>query len=642
MFIKRFLLLIPALVIFNGLRAQLCQGSLGDPVVNITFGSGESFGTPLDATLSNYTFVYTVCPNDNFYTIANYTSTCFGDSWLTVNEDHTPGDINGYMMIVNASIEPGDFYVQQVDGLCGGTTYEFASWMMNVIRPTACSGNTIKPNITFYIETISGNVLQSFSTGDIGDNSEPIWKQYGLFFTTPANTSSVVIRMKNNANGGCGNDIILDDITFRPCGPKVTVSVNGAGANLDVCKGDNRGYTFTSTILSGYANTSYQWQKSTDSLTWTDITNANNATYSTPAIAAAGKYFYRLAVAAGSNISLSSCRVASDFVTISVHDLPIPLASNNGPVCESTSLTLTANNGSAYLWAGPANFTNTTQSAVIPKLAPANVGKYYVKVTSQYGCINTDSTMVGINLSPSVNAGSDVDICEGSSSTLQGSGGNGVSYTWSPVAGLSNPSTPTPVASPLETTLYILTVDDGVCKNSDSVLVTVAKKPFADAGADKAIIKGEYAVLDGVAGGTNISYFWAPDLYMSSDMVLNPQVSPPFDTAYTLHVVSNSGCGEATDKVLVKYYKDVYIPNAFTPNNDQRNDTWNLPVLPAFPLAEVSVYNRYGQLVFFNKGYTKQWDGTFNGAPQPSGVYLYVVDLKNGFKKLSGTVVLLR
>src|SRR5437762_1518240 len=103
-FIRRFLLLIIALIFFDNLYAQLCQGSLGDPVVNITFGAGSNFGTPLSATLNNYNYVPDICPNDGSYTIANSTQNCFFNSWLTLSEDHTPGDANGYMMIVNASV----------------------------------------------------------------------------------------------------------------------------------------------------------------------------------------------------------------------------------------------------------------------------------------------------------------------------------------------------------------------------------------------------------------------------------------------------------------------------------------------------------------------------------------------------------
>lgn len=88
--------------------------------------------------------------------------------------------------------------------------------------------------------------------------------------------------------------------------------------------------------------------------------------------------------------------------------------------------------------------------------------------------------------------------------------------------------------------------------------------------------------------------------------------------------------------------EEIFIPNAFTPNNDGLNDRWNIPGLWAFPLAEVRVYNRYGQLVFNNKGYTKKWDGRFKGLLQPLGTYTYSIDLKNGHKLISGTIMLIR
>ena len=152
-------------------NAQLCTGSLGDPVVNITFGSG---GANSGYTATNaYTYTSSFCPNDGYYTITNSTSNCFGNSWYTINSDHTG---NGAFMLVNASYTPGDFFVTTVDNLCPNTTYEFASWIMNVITRF----NVIRPNITFKIETPAGVVLNQFSTGDIGDIGQ--WKQYGFFF----------------------------------------------------------------------------------------------------------------------------------------------------------------------------------------------------------------------------------------------------------------------------------------------------------------------------------------------------------------------------------------------------------------------------------------------------------------------------
>ena len=84
----KFLLLVVAMVASLTAKAQLCSGSLGDPVIKITFGSGPNLGPPLSAATTNYVFNSTTCPNDGFYTVANSTSN-FGNSWHTLNTDHT-------------------------------------------------------------------------------------------------------------------------------------------------------------------------------------------------------------------------------------------------------------------------------------------------------------------------------------------------------------------------------------------------------------------------------------------------------------------------------------------------------------------------------------------------------------------------
>jgi gliding motility-associated-like protein len=434
----------------------------------------------------------------------------------------------------------------------------------------------------------------------------------------------------------------LDDITFRPCGPKASINVNGVTGIKEVCQGDTASLNFGSTLVGGYNNSFYQWQVSNDSISWTNIPGANVASYSIPAIVTPGRYYYRLAVAEGNNITITSCRIASDIVTVNVNPLPVPAASNSSPACEGANITLTANDAANYLWTGPGNFTSDLQSPVITDVLESNSGVYQVQVITKAGCINNDSTTIVINRNPVADAGKDITICAGITTQLEGSGIDASTYTWTPAAGLSNASIPSPLATPAQTTLYTLTVSDGVCKDSTSVLVNVLEKPVANAGPDRAIVGTQSVTLDGQVTGSNLTYFWTPNLYLSSDTVLTPQATPPYDTSFILHVISNDGCGEDTDEVSVKYYKEIYIPNAFTPNNDGLNDRWNLPALPAFPLTEVSVYNRYGQLVFYNKGYTKQWDGTFKGMPQSSGVYVFIIDFKNGLKKLKGVVMLIR
>ncbi len=621
--------------------AQLCQGSLGDPVVNINFGSGTGPASQLPGTLTNYGFVPYSCPADGFYSIGNSSPDCFGDTWHTVAEDHTPNDANGYMMIVNASFTPGDFYVQTVDGLCDNTTYEFAAWILNILKTSACGNAGIKPNVTFNIETVSGAILQSYKTGDIPSSGVPVWKQYGLFFTTPANTNSIVIRMTNNAPGGCGNDLVLDDITFRPCGPQVNVSINNSGNSVNVCQGDNPTFTFTSAVIPTLSNTSYQWQISIDSgSSWADIAGATNATYTRLPVSGLGVYEYRVAVTQGNYILIPSCsRVMSPALIVSQVALPVAAASNNGPVCEGSTLILKANDASTFTWTGPANYSSSQQSPAISSVPLNYSGKFYLKIISAEGCANIDSTTVTIIPGPLVNAGSDVDICEGATTRLNGTAGFG-NYVWQPAQTLSDNFILNPVASPLATTEYILSVDNGTCKKSDSVIVSVNKKPVADAGPDRVIIQGDATTLNGTSNVTGVSVLWKPNLNINTPTDLAPSVNPVVSTTYTLTLSSLYGCGISEDSVFIKVFSRLFIPNAFTPNNDGLNDTWKIEPLEAYPLAILKLYNRYGQMIFTNTGMRKQWDGKYKGFLQPVGAYPYTIDLRNGAPLIKGIVYL--
>ncbi|MEI9943074.1 MAG: hypothetical protein WDN26_02535 [Chitinophagaceae bacterium] len=249
--------------------------------VNITFSAGSNFNYKAP---DSYIYTSSTCPNDGYYTITGATSNCF-NAWHTITNDHTGG---GNFLLVNATYDPGDFFVSTVTDLCPGTTYEFAAWIMNVIKQFG----SILPDITFSIETPGGTVLQSFNTGGIPVASIPEWKQYGFFFTTPATNAAIVLRMKNNAPGGIGNDIAMDDITFRPCGSKIDAAVTGnATDTVNVCEGNTNSYTFNSNGSAGYISPLYQWQLSSDKgITWKDIAGATSLSYLRPATASPGNY----------------------------------------------------------------------------------------------------------------------------------------------------------------------------------------------------------------------------------------------------------------------------------------------------------------------------------------------------------------
>lgn len=630
----------------NECIAQLCNGSLGDAVVNITFGSGSGFGNPLKAAATSYYFTQNSCPNDGFYTVVNSTSGCFNGTWHTLSRDHT-GNANGYFMLVNASYAPGDFYIDTIRGLCANTTFEFAAWIVNVLNSQACSGNGIRPNLTFYIETTTGTRLDSLRTGDIPIDNSPTWKQYGFYFKTPSNINDVVVRIRNNAPGGCGNDLALDDITFKPCGPQVNASIAGNGDTASICDDDTKTYTLQASVSQGYANPSYQWQTSNDNINWSDIAGATTTTYKRKPTAI-GTYYYRIAVAESGNISSQNCRIVTNTIMFKVEGKPVTTASSNSPACEGTTLSLNASGGTSYQWKGPNNFTASGTSASqnfttsINNVSLAAAGKYYVTISTSAGCSQQDSVIVAIKAKPFANAGIDTGICEGESVTLNASGGD--AYAWQPSSGLSGTNIFNPVASPLDTTAYIVTVTSNTsgCSDDDTVLVKVYHKPVAHAGADKTILEGDKTTLNGSISGSAASYYWTPDLNIIDANTLQPIVNPPADITYTLHVQAPSDCGVAADDVFVKVFKKVLVPNAFSPNKDGINDTWILTAIDAYPNAEVSVFNRYGKEVFVSHGYGKPWDGTYNNSPLPVGTYYYVIDLKVGLPLLKGWVMILR
>lgn len=637
-----FAFLIILLTVYKA-GAQLCQGSLGDPIVNITFGSGSNPGPALTAATTSYQYISGDCPNDGFYTVRNNTTSCFGNTWHALNSDHT-GNGNGYFMLINASFQPSAFYLDTVRGLCGGTTYEFAAWIVNVLKPTACNNAGIQPNLTFTIERTDGTVLQTYNTNNIAADAAPVWRQFGFFFTTPMNVSDIVLRIFNNSQGGCGNDLALDDITFRPCGPQLVSAITGSNADkVVICEGDARSFTFSSTVSQGFNNPTFQWQKSNDGINWTDIPGAITTTFTQDftSVSQTGNYNFRMAAAEAGNLGSVQCRVVSKPLTIQIAENPTTTTSSNSPVCQNTTLNLAATGGAQYQWSGTNNFSAPGEAISLSNVQVSQSGKYYVQVTNDAGCEKLDSIIVVVNPAPVATISPDAFICEGEDAQLVA--GGGIAYQWIPATALSSDVIDNPVASPDTTMQYNVIVSNNFsCKDTASVIVNVVSKPEANAGPDHWLIKGMSAQLSASASGQNISYSWTPVTNIDNPQSLQPVINPPGDTVYVLTVVSNDGCGTATDSMHVFIYDDVYVPTAFSPNGDGLNDTWNIPALSAYPEFELSVFNRQGQIIFQSKKMNTPWNGKYKGELLPVGVYVYIIDLKAGGGILKGTVTLLR
>src|SRR4051812_29238467 len=180
-------LLLPCIAIFvyTASHAQLCNNNLGDPIVNVTFGTGHA---PLPPNTTTYSYI-DGCPNKGEYTINDFLFGC-GGYWVQMTGDHTSGDINGNYMMVNAESTPGLVHLDTAKGLCSGLTYQFSAYVTNVMNSVyTCDGHAVLPDLTFSVKDFSGNVIASYNTGDIPITNEKNWVQYGFTFQLPAGIS---------------------------------------------------------------------------------------------------------------------------------------------------------------------------------------------------------------------------------------------------------------------------------------------------------------------------------------------------------------------------------------------------------------------------------------------------------------------
>jgi hypothetical protein len=213
--VKKLLFLGLVLYCFQ-LRGQPRICNYKPPFITIHFASGNIPDLNRDF-LANYFRRSTSCPSDGYYSYVPYTSGCFNNDWHTIEEDHTPGDVDGNMMLVNGAPESGTFLKTTLNGFKSNTSYQFSVWLMNLCKPTKKCPFPLLANITIRLETPEGKLITQFKTGDLIRVPTPVWKEYRGDFTMPAGVTSVALTMIDNVPGGCGNDFALDDIAFREC-----------------------------------------------------------------------------------------------------------------------------------------------------------------------------------------------------------------------------------------------------------------------------------------------------------------------------------------------------------------------------------------------------------------------------------------
>lgn len=185
---------------------------------------------------------------------------------------------------------------------------------------------------------------------------------------------------------------------------------------------------------------------------------------------------------------------------------------------------------------------------------------------------------------------------------------------------------------------------------SDSMLKNVVLQPtpqifnLYNVTADQTVLFGNSIQLN--ASGASI-YYWTPNDGTLNDPNISNPIARPFDSiTYTVYGYNADGCYDSA-KVHINVSHDVndFIPSAFTPNGDGKNDVFRITNAKYGKLVEMSVFNRWGERIFNSANTNNGWDGTFNGVPQDLGVYNYLIILSNSDgsnKTYKGTVTLIR
>ncbi len=339
---------------------------------------------------------------------------------------------------------------------------------------------------------------------------------------------------------------------------------------------------------------------------------------------------------------------ATDSIKINVTDRVYQGSNYDTTICATDAIVLRLNSNALYYNWTPNNGTlnSTVIKNPVATLAGNTVITYRVTGKISNKCFAQNIINVKPVPYPLVIA-ADVSICAGQSAQLQAAGGS--IYSWSPRAFLNNITIPNPQAlNPSASVLYTVNVKDtlGCPKPVQKTVKLNVIKINANAGPkDTSVVIGQPLQLNATGG---INYLWLPNnSWLSNTAINNPVALPQNNIEYIVKVSDSIGCF-GLDSLNVKVYKvapDLYVPNAFTPNGDGRNDVFRPVPLGIKSLELFQVYNRFGQLIYNSADINKGWDGTFGGRPQDPATYTWVAKATDytGKKILrKGNVILIR
>lgn len=448
----------------------------------------------------------------------------------------------------------------------------------------------------------------------------------------------------NDANPGISNDAQPEPVLYnRPGNYTVSLVINKGLPNESVyCKdvvvkrcSDEMIINSDTTLcvnqqlaIRTYPAVSYQWSPAS---------GLDNATAANPIASPQQTTKYYVDALLPDNSSIR------DSITITVLPAPVATVSNDTIICRGAVVPLQASGGNAYLWTPSASLNDSRISNPISS-ATENI-TYRVFVSATNGCSDEDSVRIQVRPYPNFSASGDLSICVGEAALLTATGGD--RYNWSPVSLVSDPQASTTSARPSSNTIFSVTISEQTCQYDTTIHlpVEIHNNPVVTATSSNDI-DCTTPTSQLMAQGAS-SYTWSPATGLDNSSIPNPISFVETNTVYQVIGTDEFGC-TASATVEIKSEKagepGFVLPNAFTPNNDGRNDCFGIKRWGSADVQLFTIYNRWGKIVFQTKDPGDCWDGKFNQKPQPQGGYCYVI-LANTFcgpVKRTGMITLIR
>ena len=507
-------------------------------------------------------------------------------------------------------------------------------YFVTVTNASGCSARD-----TSVISIINANIIQSDTTVCKGNNLTlqiNLKPNQNATWSTGATTPSIVV---NPTVKTTYKVTVSDGITT--CTDSVVVDVSSSELKVTdpaaVCSPGVVNLTDAAVTAGSAAGLTYTY--------WKDV-NATQALANPDKVSVSGTYYIV-------GTSSTGCTSAPTAVKVTIN--PLPVASIVAPaqtaICDRSTISLTATGGTSYQWLlNGAVIAGATSSTYAASLA----GSYEVNVIA-LGCTTKVAAPVNLSLITAAvpkfsNSSTCIDVPVSFFNETDTTTSGSVSWLWDfgdgQTSTIFNPVYTYKKSGAFNVKLIVTpklcsSLSDSITKN-----ITVDVPPVGIKYQNVLAVKNKSTPLSARFIANGYSYLWMPSTGLNNGAIQKPVFNSSFEQLYMLRLTSPGGC-ITMDTVKVSVYdsSDIFVPKAFTPNKDGKNDLLQPFLVNITTLKFFRVYNRWGQLMFQTSDSRQGWDGMYNYKPQPLETYTWIAEGIDGngttiFRK--GQTVLIR